>query len=238
LSQQFENLTVFIEIKYKLLEQTSYTEENYLKAIFKLFERSEKPVSTNSIATEMKTSAASVSDMLKKLKEKSLINYIKYKGVTLTDNGNHIATTLIRRHRLWEVFLVKKLDFSWDEIHEIAEELEHINSNKLTNRLDEFLGFPKFDPHGDSIPDKDGNFTTRKQVLLSDAVAKKGVIVGVNEHSTPFLQQLDRLKLVLGTTVEIIEKFEYDGSIQIKINDETQQTISGKMAQNIYIETT
>jgi DtxR family Mn-dependent transcriptional regulator len=220
------------------LEQTSYTEENYLKAIFKLFERLEKPVSTNSIATEMTTSAASVSDMLKKLNDKGLINYIKYKGVTLTESGNQIATTLIRRHRLWEVFLVDKLDFSWDEIHEIAEELEHINSAKLTNRLDSFLGFPKFDPHGDSIPDKDGNFTTRKQVLLSDAVAKKGVIVGVNEHSTAFLQQLDRLKLVLGTSVEIIEKFEYDGSIQIKINDEIQQTISGKMAQNIYIKTT
>ena len=220
------------------MEQTSYTEENYLKAIFKLFERLEKPVSTNSIATEMTTSAASVSDMLKKLNDKGLINYIKYKGVTLTESGNQIATTLIRRHRLWEVFLVDKLDFSWDEIHEIAEELEHINSAKLTNRLDSFLGFPKFDPHGDSIPDKDGNFTTRKQVLLSDAVAKKGVIVGVNEHSTAFLQQLDRLKLVLGTSVEIIEKFEYDGSIQIKINDEIQQTISGKMAQNIYIKTT
>lgn len=220
------------------MEQTSYTEENYLKAIFKLFERFEKPVSTNSIATEMNTSAASVSDMLKKLNDKNLINYIKYKGVTLTESGNQIATTLIRRHRLWEVFLVEKLDFSWDEIHEIAEELEHINSPKLTNRLDAFLGFPKFDPHGDSIPDKDGNFTIRKQVLLSDAVAKKGVIVGVNEHSTAFLQQLDRLKLVLGTSVEITEKFEYDGSIQIKINDETQQTISDKMAQNIYIKTT
>ena len=216
--------------------QTSYTEENYLKAIFKLFERLEKPVSTNSIAAEMTTSAASVSDMLKKLKEKNLINYEKYRGVTLTDLGNAIATRLIRRHRLWEVFLVEKLDFSWDEIHEIAEELEHIDSTKLTNRLDAFLGFPKFDPHGDPIPDKDGNFTTRKQVLLSEAQILKGIIVGVNEHSTPFLQQLDRLKLVLGTQIEILEKFEFDGSIQIKINDEFVQTISGKMAQNIFIK--
>lgn len=220
------------------MEQTSYTEENYLKAIFKLFERQEKSVSTNSIAAEMTTSAASVSDMLKKLKEKGLINYEKYRGVTLTETGNSIATRLIRRHRLWEVFLVEKLDFSWDEIHEIAEELEHINSTKLTDSLDAFLGFPKFDPHGDPIPDKDGNFTTRKQVLLSEAKVTKGIIVGVNEHSTPFLQQLDRLKLVLGTQVEILEKFEYDGSIQIKINDELVQTISGKMAQNIFIKTT
>lgn len=220
------------------MEHTSYTEENYLKAIFKLSEQLEKAVSTNAIAAEMATSAASVSDMLKKLKDKELIHYEKYKGVTLTENGNEIATALIRRHRLWEVFLVEKLEFSWDEIHEIAEELEHINSTKLTNQLDAFLGFPKFDPHGDPIPDKDGNFTTRKQFLLSDSTINKGIIVGVNEHSTPFLQQLDRLKLVLGTTVEILEKFEYDGSLHIKINDETEQTISGKMAQNIFIKTT
>ena len=218
------------------MEQTSPTEENYLKAIYKLFERQEKSVSTNSIASEMATSAASVSDMLKKLKDKELINYEKYRGVTLTDSGNEIATKLIRRHRLWEVFLVEKLDFSWDEIHEIAEELEHINSAKLTNSLEAFLGYPKFDPHGDPIPDKDGNFTIRKQVLLSESTEQKGVIVGVNEHSAAFLRQLERLRLVLGTTVEILEKFEFDGSIQIKINDKTTQTISGKMAQNIFIK--
>jgi DtxR family Mn-dependent transcriptional regulator len=219
------------------VEHTSFTEENYLKAIFKLFEQLEKSVSTNAIAAEMATSAASVSDMLKKLRDKELIHYEKYKGVTLTVEGDEIATRLIRRHRLWEVFLVEKLDFSWDEIHDIAEELEHIDSRKLTNQLDAFLGFPKFDPHGDPIPDKDGNFTTRKQVLLSDAKVNKGVIVGVNEHSTSFLQQLNRLKLVLGTAIEIIEKFEYDGSLHIKINDESEQTISGKMAQNIFIKT-
>jgi DtxR family Mn-dependent transcriptional regulator len=219
------------------VEQTSYTEENYLKAIFKLFEQFEKSVSTNAIAAEMATSAASVSDMLKKLRDKELINYEKYRGVTLTVAGNAIATRLIRRHRLWEVFLVEKLDFSWDEIHDIAEELEHINSSKLTNQLDAFLGFPKFDPHGDPIPDEDGNFTTRKQILLSEAIATKGVIVGVNEHSTAFLQHLDRLKLILGTTVEIMEKFEYDGSLTIKINETVEQTISGKMAQNIFIKT-
>ena len=219
------------------MEQTSYTEENYLKAIFKLFEQFEKPVSTNAIAAEMATSAASVSDMLKKLRDKELINYEKYKGVTLTVAGNAIATRLIRRHRLWEVFLVDKLDFSWDEIHDIAEELEHINSLKLTNQLDAFLGFPKFDPHGDPIPDEDGNFTTRKQTLLSEAIVTKGVIVGVNEHSTAFLQHLDRLKLILGTTVEIIEKFEYDGSLTIRINEIMEQTISGKMAQNIFVKT-
>jgi DtxR family transcriptional regulator, Mn-dependent transcriptional regulator len=218
------------------LEQTSYTEENYLKAIFKLFEKTEKPISTNAIAAEMETSAASVSDMLKRLNDKQLIHYVKYRGVTLTATGNEIATYLIRRHRLWEVFLVEKLDFSWDEIHEIAEELEHINSTKLTNRLEAFLGFPKFDPHGDPIPDEHGNFTTRTQILLSDAPLKKGIIVGVNEHSTAFLQQLDRLRLVLGTQVELLERFAYDDALIIRIEDGSELTISGKMAQNIYVK--
>ncbi len=218
------------------MENTSHTEENYLKAIFKLFEQQEKAVPTNAIAAEMNTSAASVTDMLKKLADKNLTYYEKYRGVTLTDEGNRIATRLIRRHRLWEVFLVEKLDFSWDEIHVLAEELEHINSEKLTNRLDAFLGFPKFDPHGDPIPDEEGNFVLRRQVLLSELKAQQSIIVGVNEHSSAFLQQLDRLKLVLGAKVEILEKFDYDGSLHIRINGTTEQTISGKVAQNIYVK--
>jgi DtxR family Mn-dependent transcriptional regulator len=218
------------------VENTSHTEENYLKAIFKLFEQHEKAVSTNAIASEMNTSAASVTDMLKKLADKNLTHYEKYRGVTLTDEGSRIATRLIRRHRLWEVFLVEKLDFSWDEIHVLAEELEHINSEKLTNRLDAFLGFPKFDPHGDPIPDEEGNFVLRRQVLLSELKAQQSIVVGVNEHSPAFLQQLDRLRLMLGAKVEILEKFDYDGSLHIRINGTFEQTISGKVAQNIYVK--
>ena len=221
-----------------LKTMVTLSEENYLKAIYHLGKQGVNAVSTNAIAEKLKTKASSATDMMQKLSDKKLVNYVKYQGVTLTESGKKIALNIVRKHRLWEFFLVDKLNFNWDEIHEIAEELEHINSTKLTNQLDAFLGFPKFDPHGDPIPDKDGNFTTRKQFLLSDSTINKGIIVGVNEHSTPFLQQLDRLKLVLGTTVEILEKFEYDGSLHIKINDETEQTISGKMAQNIFIKTT
>lgn len=216
---------------------TSHTEENYLKAIFKISEKENKAASTNAISNEMKTSAASVTDMVKRLSEKALINYERYKGVTLTEKGNQLATSLIRRHRLWEVFLVEKLMFSWDEVHEIAEQLEHIQSDILVNRLDNFLDNPKFDPHGDPIPDADGNFTHRAQRLLLDMEQGDiGVIVGVQEHSSTFLQYLNRMELVLGGTIEILEKFEYDESISIRLNKTTEMVLSKKVCQNLFVQ--
>lgn len=214
----------------------SNTEENYLKAIFKISEKEGIPVSTNSISTKMNTTAASVSDMIKRLAEKDLVLYEKWKGVKLTESGKQIATSLIRKHRLWEVFLVNKLNFSWDEVHPLAEELEHIKSDKLINRLDEFLEFPKFDPHGDPIPDEAGNFVFRTQVLLSDFKNKTGVVVGVQEHSKEFLTYLDQLDLTLGTSIEILESFPYDGSLRLKINDSKEQIISSKVAQNLFVK--
>ena len=215
----------------------SHTEENYLKAIFKLSEKDNTSASTNGISKEMNTSAASVTDMLKRLSEKGLINYEKYKGVTLTAEGNTIATNLIRRHRLWEVFLLEQLDFSWDEVHDIAEQLEHIKSDELVERLDRFLEFPKFDPHGDPIPDADGNFTYRKQVLLSSLNVKdKGIIVGVNEHSSSFLQYLDQHNLNLGATITVVEHFDYDSSKRIELNGQTEHILSAKVCQNLFIQ--
>jgi DtxR family Mn-dependent transcriptional regulator len=215
----------------------SQTEENYLKAIFKTCEKTEKSASTNAIAKEMQTSAASVTDMVKRLSEKKLIAYEKYKGVTLTIAGNKIATNLVRKHRLWEVFLVDKLNFSWDEVHEIAEQLEHIQSSELVKRLDQFLGIPKFDPHGDPIPDADGNFTFRKQVLLSELpLETEGVVVGVQEHSTQFLQYLDKMNLGLGATIKVIEKFEYDESLKVEINQQTTFVLSNKVSQNLFVQ--
>ena len=214
----------------------SSTEENYLKAIFKISEKEGTPVSTNSISGKMNTSAASVSDMIKRLADKDLVLYEKWKGVRLTDDGRKIATSLIRKHRIWEVFLVDKLNFAWDEVHPLAEELEHIHSDKLIDSLDEFLGFPKFDPHGDPIPDKDGNFTFRKQVILSDFEGSEAVIVGVQEHSKAFLNYLDRLKLKLGTAIKVLEIIEYDGSIRILIDGGEEQIISNKVAQNLFVK--
>ncbi|MCO6487985.1 MAG: metal-dependent transcriptional regulator [Phaeodactylibacter sp.] len=215
----------------------SHTEENYLKAIFKISERNGKPASTNAISTEMNTSAASVTDMVKRLSDKALIHYERYRGVTLTELGEETATHLIRKHRLWEVFLVDKLHFSWDEVHEIAEQLEHIKSAGLVERLDEYLGFPKFDPHGDPIPDADGNFVVRKQVLLSELKREEqGVVVGVQDHTTAFLQYLDRMELVLGTPVKLLEYFDYDESMRVLINGEREQVLSKKVCQNLFVQ--
>jgi DtxR family Mn-dependent transcriptional regulator len=217
--------------------EISHTEENYLKAIFKISERRNKAASTNAIAKEMSTSAASVTDMVKRLSDKDLIHYERYKGATLTDQGQRIATHLIRKHRLWEVFLVDKLSFSWDEVHEIAEQLEHIKSPKLVERLDAHLGLPKFDPHGDPIPDADGNFAQRSQVLLNEMKpGDKGAIVGVNDHTSGFLQYLDRMQLILGTQVEILECFEYDESVRVRIGADRELLLTKKVSQHLFVQ--
>ncbi len=215
----------------------SQSEENYLKAIYKLSEKTDKPISTNQIAKEMMMAAASVTDMVKKLSEKKLIHYTKYKGAILTDTGEAKATDLIRKHRLWEVFLLEKLSFAWDEVHDLAEELEHINSDQLTNRLDAFLGYPKFDPHGDPIPDAQGNMQRRDQSILATLNnGDKGHLVGVQEHSKSFLQYLGQISLTLGAHIEIIEKYEYDQSLKIIINKDKESIISNKVSQNLFIK--
>jgi DtxR family Mn-dependent transcriptional regulator len=215
----------------------SYTEENYLKAIYKILEKGNSSASTNAISSEMNTSAASVTDMLKRLAEKDCIDYKKYKGVTLTEKGENIATTLIRKHRLWEVFLVEKLNFSWDEIHEIAEEMEHIQSEELVNRLDAFLHYPQFDPHGDPIPDAEGHFTFRKQRALTELpLDKSAIVVGVKESSSPFLQYLTQQGLTLGTEIKLLEKFDYDGSVKVLIGNSKELVLSQKVSNNLYVQ--
>src|ERR1700709_788933 len=170
----------------------TFTEENYLKAIYHLSLQSTS-VSTNQIAAALNTKAASVTDMLKKLAEKELINYTKYQGVTLTAPGEKIAINIIRKHRLWEYFLVEKLNFKWDEVHDVAEELEHISSKELVNRLDEFMGNPKYDPHGDPIPDSNGLFKSHElKPVAALAVNENGIISGVRDHTTSFLQYLEK----------------------------------------------
>lgn len=212
-------------------------EENYLKAIFKIAEKELKSVSTNAIAKQMSTSAASVSDMLKKLSDKELINYEKYRGVTLTQKGNHTATQLIRKHRLWEVFLVEKLRFRWEQVHDIAEELEHINSDELIRRLDIYLGKPKFDPHGDPIPNADGKFTIRNQMSFNDM--QKGqscLLVGVKEHSSPFLEYLNSISVGLGTELHIIDIQEYDQSFKVSVDKDQEHTLTQMVIQNLLVK--
>ncbi len=213
----------------------SFTEENYLKTIFHLNYHVDENVSTNAISEALNTKAASVTDMLKKLAEKELINYEKYQGVTLTEIGQKNAVTIVRKHRLWEVFLVDKLNFKWDEVHDIAEELEHINSETLINRLEAFLDFPKRDPHGDPIPDKDGVIKSQELIPVSKLkVGDLGVISGVREHSTEFLKYLEKTGLILGKTLSVTEIIKFDSSVMVKIKN-NQQMISREVAKNLLI---
>lgn len=214
----------------------SQSEENYIKAIYHIASDSEKGISTNAIAKQLATKASSVTDMIKKLSEKEVVVYKKYQGVRLTDFGRKTAALIIRKHRLWEVFLVNKLNFNWDEVHEVAEELEHIKSSKLIDELDEFLGFPKFDPHGDPIPDKEGNLPLVKKSLLSTLEKEDtGICIGVKDTSSEFLQFLDRQQIELGKRIEVLDKEPFDESLKIKLED-TVIMISSKVANNLYVQ--
>ena len=217
-------------------ESLSFTEENYLKAIFHLSENGEKEVFTNDISDYLQTKPASVTDMYRKLAQKSLINYVKYQGVTITDLGKNTALQIIRKHRLWEVFLVEKLKFSWDEVHEVAEQLEHIQSPLLTKRLDEFLGFPQYDPHGDPIPNELGIMKIYQKKSLSEAeIGEKGAVVGVQDTSPIFLKYLDKIGVGLSSFIELIDRVEYDGSVEIMVDKTQQAVISLQVAKNIFI---
>jgi DtxR family Mn-dependent transcriptional regulator len=215
----------------------TFSEENYLKAIYHLATVTETEVSTNSIAETMETKASSVTDMLKKLAEKNLVNYKKYQGVSLTDKGRLSAKMIVRKHRLWEVFLVEKLNFAWDEVHDIAEQLEHIKSEQLINKLDDFLGNPTEDPHGDPIPDAQGRIAkTDKQLLADLAINQIGICVGVKDSSAEFLKYLDKQEIALGSKIEILSKESFDLSTKIKVNDK-ELTISNKIANNLFVKT-
>ncbi|MCZ2485191.1 metal-dependent transcriptional regulator [Aquirufa antheringensis] len=215
----------------------SFTEENYLKVIHRLSEATSEDISTNAVAELMQTKAASVTDMLRKLAEKGWVNYQKYQGVRLSAEGEKIALSIVRKHRLWEVFLVDKMGFNWDEVHEIAEQLEHIESDQLINKLDEYLGFPKTDPHGDPIPNKEGILPELAYSHLSDIKATKTCkLMGVAQDSAVFLQLLTKLNLSLGAKLDIQEINEFDRSIFVSINDATPIFISHEVAKNILVK--
>ena len=214
----------------------THSEENYLKAIYHLTVQLEAEVPTNAIAEMMETKASSVTDMLKKLADKALINYIKYRGVSLTEKGTHAAKMIVRKHRLWEVFLVEKLAFTWDEVHDIAEQLEHIKSEQLINKLDDFLGNPTEDPHGDPIPDAQGKITKIEKLLLSElAESETAICVGVKDSSADFLQYLNKQKIALGAVIKVLGRENFDASLHLIIND-TPLTVSSKIAGNLYVK--
>ena len=222
-----------------MISELSFTEENYLKAIYHLSAEGKENVNTNSLAESMSTTPASANDMVKRLAQKNLIGYQKYKGATLLSKGKKIALTIVRKHRLWEVFLVEKLGFKWDEVHEIAEQLEHIKSPSLIKRLDKFLGYPTMDPHGDPIPNEDGVMKETVRASISDVkVGSSGIVVAVNNDDTLLLQHLDSIGIKLGSRIHVADRMDFDGSVSITIDEGPKQFISKPVAENLMITLT
>lgn len=217
--------------------ELSQTEENYIKAIYALSERSKSfDTSTNEIAIRINTKPPSVSDMLRRLTAKKLVTYQKYKKVQLTKTGKQVAIQIIRKHRLWEVFLHEKLNFTWDEVHEVAEQLEHIHSEKLTQRLEEYLGFPQYDPHGDPIPSATGELKEPKRLMLSEiSVGQSCQVVGVKDSSTDFLQYLHQMDVGIGTKIKVIEIIAFDSSLIVSFKKGKESTVSKKFADNVLV---
>lgn len=217
------------------LFMVSLSEENYLKAIYHLTQDGEK-ITPTAIAKALDNNPASVIDMLKKLTEKKLINYDKIKGAKLTAIGIKAAMDIVRRHRLWEVFLLEKLGYKWGEVHNIAEQLEHVADNGLADRLDKFLGYPDYDPHGDPIPKADGKIAEVSKTMLVEAEAgKRYKVVAVKDDSAEFLNYLQKLGIGIGTKLKVIEKIPFDSSLVIQIDNKNNTNISHKFAENVLV---
>jgi len=213
------------------------SEENYLKAIYNLDKQGLAKITPTAISESLGNNPASVVDMLKKLVDKKLLQYEKSKGVKLTHAGQNVAISIVRKHRLWEAFLLEKLGYGWDEVHDIAEQLEHVYHPELADRLDKYLGFPKYDPHGDPIPKANGESAVSYKTLLAEIEENKQCrVVAVKDTSTPFLQYLRKLNIGIGTSISVIEKIPFDGSLTISINNELQQTVSRLFADNLLVE--
>ena len=213
------------------------TEENYLKAIYSLSGQEKAVVSTNSVAEAISTSAASATDMIQKLSKKKLVTYHRYQGVAPTAAGAKLALDVIRKHRLWEVFLVQKLKFKWDEVHDVAEQLEHVDSTMLIEQLDMFLGYPKYDPHGDPIPNANGDMESNPSTTIN--MLQPGDccrVICAKDSSASFLNYLDKIKISLGAQLQILDYFEYDNSFSVSIESNPPITLSEKVSENIYIE--
>ncbi len=214
----------------------SISKENYLKTIFHL-QTEKETVTTNELAAALQTKPASITDMLKKLKKQRLLNYERYKGFKLNNEGKKVALQIIRKHRLWEYFLVNKLQFGWNEVHEMAEDLEHFSNKKLIDRLDAFLGYPKTDPHGDPIPDINGKFNRQKKQmpLLKLALNKPASVLAISPQTTEILELLQHKNILIGSKIMIKKKFSFDDSLEIKINNKVTVTISATVAKNILV---
>jgi len=214
----------------------THAEENYLKNIYHL-QQSEGMVTTNDLAAVLQTKPASVTDMLKKLKAKKLLQYEPYKEFCLSTQGKKIALNIVRKHRLWEYFLVDKLKFDWDEVHEVAEQLEHVGSKKLVDKLDAFLNYPRFDPHGDPIPDSHGKITMQQQTsLVNLPLNRQAEVTSVRNQSTELLEVLKHRNIQIGTRLEVKNRFDFDKSVEVKVKNFTPITISEQLAKVLFVK--
>lgn len=215
---------------------TTRSEENYLKAIYHLSKDGVKRISPNSIAESVNVNPASVIDMIKKLVRKDLINYSREQGAILTEKGHQIALIIVRSHRLWEVFLVEKLGYSWGEIHDIAEQLEHVKHPELVDKLESFLDFPAFDPHGDPIPDKKGDYPISKKIFLSGLeLDMECTVISVSDDNVNFLNYLEKLSIKIGTKIKVIEKNSFDDSLFIQVESNAPIFVSRKFADSLFV---
>lgn len=213
----------------------SVAEENYIKSIFHLQEKG--GLSTGKLSESLQTKPASVTDMLKKLKEKKLIAWSPYKQIKLTAKGKTLALNIIRRHRLWEYFLSEKLHFDWDEVHAVAEELEHVSSEKLIDKLDAFLHYPRVDPHGDPIPDADGNMQPRAQLRMADLpLHTPANIIAVTSQELHLLELLKHFSISLGTRIEVKKKFEFDESMEVRISNKAAIHIGNTISKSLIVK--
>lgn len=215
---------------------TTRAEENYLKAIYRLSKNAVKKILPNAIAESVNVNPASVVDMIKKLVRKGFINYSRKDGASLTNSGKKIALNIVRSHRLWEVFLVDKLGYSWGEIHAIAEQLEHIKHEELVDKLEIFLDFPTFDPHGDPIPNKDGEYPESKKIFLSQLeIASECRVISVSDENVDFLNYLEKLDIKIGTKIKVLDKNMFDNSMSIQIETNPPIFVSQKFANSLYV---
>lgn len=214
----------------------SHTEENHIKAVYHLSTEGRASVSTTELAARMNTTPASITDMIKRLSTKKLLTYERYHGVRITMEGQRTALRIIRRHRLWETFLVNKLGFTWDQVHDVAEQLEHVQSSQLVDKLDDFLGNPVTDPHGHWIPDRDGNITAPERLPLSTAPLNQHLqLQSIGDQNPAVLQYLSRIGVYIGAEVMITERRSFDGSMEVLIDNKENVTLSREVGQQLFV---
>ena len=214
----------------------SVTKENYLKALYTLRQRSTE-ISVSDLGQLLDVSKPSVSDMVKKLQAKGWVAYEKYKPLHLTELGEQAAALVIRKQRLAEMFLVQVMGFGWEEVHDVAEELEHIKSQKLFDRMDELMGFPSVDPHGSPIPDKEGNLNSLEyQALSSVPVGSTVIFRALKDSSVEFLLYLNKKELKLGTSIQIESIESFDKSMLVHLADQRSQVFTDRVASRLLVE--